>query len=101
MGAIGDVQAPGDVDAGLGEHLDFLYESDRIDDDAHADDGVLLGTKNAAGDELENVFLFADDDGVAGIVAAGNANDVVERAGKVVDDFTFAFVTPLRTNHDN
>jgi hypothetical protein len=47
---------------------------------------------------LEDVLGFADDDGVPGIVATGNANDVVERAGEVVDDLAFAFVTPLRAN---
>ncbi len=45
---------------------------------------------------MQDVFIFADDHGVAGIVAAGNARDVVERAGEVVDNLAFAFVAPLR-----
>src|SRR4030095_10403166 len=101
MGAIADVKAAGDVDAGLGKHFDFFDQGDGINDDAHTDDGVLLGTENSAGNELQDVLLLADDDGVAGVMATGNANYIVERASEVVDDFTFAFVTPLRANDDN
>jgi len=50
---------------------------------------------------LQDEAILADDNGVAGIVPAGNARDVIEGAGKIVDDLAFSFVTPLRTNnHD-
>ena len=101
MRAIGDVEAAFYVDARLREHFDFVDERDRINDDAHADDGMLFGTKDAARDELQDVFFFADDDGVAGVVASGYADDVVKRAREIVDDFALAFVTPLRANDDD
>src|SRR5690348_9428884 len=101
MSAIGDVQAAGDVYTGLSEHFDFLDQGNGIDDHTHADDGVLPGTQNAAGDELQDVLVFSDDDGVAGIMASGNTNDVVERAGEIIHNFAFAFVTPLRADHDD
>ena len=72
-----------------------------IDDHAGADDRVLLRAQNAAGNELEHVAILADDDGVAGVVAAGNTRDVVERAGEIVDDLALAFVAPLRADHDD
>ena len=92
---------PVDVDATFGEGFDFGDERGGIDDYASADDGVLLGAQNAARDELENVTVFADDDGVTGVVAAGDAHDVVERACEIVDNFAFAFVAPLRADHDD
>src|SRR6478672_12796062 len=101
MSAIADVEAAADIDTGFCEHFDFFDEGDGINHDAHADNGVLFRTKNAARNELENVLVLADDDGVAGVVATGNANDVVERAGEIVHDFAFTFVTPLRANDDD
>src|SRR5262249_55274351 len=91
--AIADVQAAFDIDANLGEHFDFADKSGGIDDHAGTDDGVLLGTQYATGNELKDVLFFADDDGVAGIVASGDACDIVERTGEVVDDLAFALVT--------
>jgi len=78
VGAIADVQAPGDAEVGLFEHFDFGDEGGGVDNDARADDDMLLWAKNAAGDELENVAVFADDDSVACVVAAGDAGDVIK-----------------------
>ena len=99
MRAIADVQTSGNIDPGFSKRLDFSYQRRRINHHAHSDHRLLLGTKNAAGDQLQNVFLFSDDDCVPGIVAAGHAHDVVERTGKVVHDLAFAFITPLRADH--
>src|SRR5258708_30648416 len=32
-------------------------------------------------------------------MAPGDARDVIERAGEIINDFALAFITPLRTNH--
>src|SRR5258708_19299194 len=32
-------------------------------------------------------------------MAPGDARDVIERAGEIINDFAFAFIAPLRTNH--
>ena len=62
---------------------------------------VPLGAKNAAGNELQYVALFSNDDRVARVVASGDARYVIKRAGEIVDDFAFAFITPLRADHDD
>src|SRR5580692_10468116 len=80
MSAIRDVEAALYVDATLGEGFNFGDEGGGIDDNAGANDGVPLRAENAAGDELENETIFANDDGVTGVVAASNSNDVIEGA---------------------
>ena len=89
MRAIADVQSAFDVDADFFQHFDFGDKRGGIDHYSGADDGVLFGTQNAARNQLEHVAVFADDHGVAGIVAAGDARDVIERAGEIVDDLPF------------
>ena len=58
------------------------------------------GAQNAAGNQLEDELFFADEDGVAGVVAALIARDDVEALGEKIDDLTFAFVAPLRAKND-
>src|SRR4029077_15379731 len=57
--------------------------------------------QDSAGDELEDVAVFADDDGVACVVASGDARDVIERTREIIDSLALAFITPLRANHDD
>ncbi len=70
-------------------------------DDAVADDGLHARAKNAAGDQLQDVLLLADEDGVAGVVAALIARDDVEALGEEVDDLALAFVAPLGAENDD
>src|SRR5207244_13152086 len=44
---------------------------------------------------------FGDNNGMAGIVAASDTDNVIERSGKIIDDFAFAFVSALRANDDD
>src|SRR5882762_2257726 len=99
MGAIADVQAAGDAEMGLFEHFNFGNQGGRIDDDAGTDDDMLLGSQVRAAEELKNVAVLADDNRVAGVMAPGDASDVIERAGEIINDFALAFIAPLRTNH--
>src|SRR6267154_525228 len=99
MGAIAEVEAPFNVDAGFRERLNFGDEGGGVYYDAGADDCLLLGAQDAAGDELKDETIFADDDGVAGIVSSGDARDIVESSREIIDDFAFAFVAPLRADH--
>src|SRR6202041_2251103 len=80
---------------------DFSNERSGINDNACANHSVLRGSQNSARNQLEDVAVFADDDGVAGVVSAGDARDVIERTRKIVDDLAFAFVSPLRADHDD
>src|ERR1700693_741603 len=96
MSAIANVQTTLHVDARLSECLDFVDERGGIDDHAGSDDGMTPRSQNSARDELENIAIAADNDGVAGIVTSGYASDVFEGASEVVHDFAFSFIAPLR-----
>src|SRR6266403_3887878 len=87
------------VDASFGERFNFGDQGRGIDYDPGADDCLLFGAQDATGDELQDETVFADDYGVPGVVSAGDARDIVESAGEIIDDFAFAFVAPLRADH--
>ena len=59
-----------------------------------------VGTQDAAGNELKNEAMSANDDGVARVVAALIAGDPLEVAGQQVHNFTFALVAPLGADDD-
>jgi hypothetical protein len=44
---------------------------------------------------VEGEFTHVVDDGVAGVVPAGEADDIVGPFCEGIDDFPFAFVAPL------
>ena len=46
---------------------------------------------------MKNRFLFANDQGMARVVAALKTNYRLRSIRQKIDDFPFAFVTPLRT----
>ena len=46
-------------------------------------------------------LLFADEDGVAGVVAALIARHDIEVLGEEIDDLSLAFVAPLRAQDDD
>jgi hypothetical protein len=47
---------------------------------------------------VENVFDATIENSVAGVIASLAADDDVSLRGKNVDNLTFAFVAPLRSN---
>ena len=47
------------------------------------------------GTRCRTYFCLADENGVAGVVAAGVADDDVRLLREHVNDFAFAFVAPL------
>src|SRR5712671_2525173 len=99
VGAIAEVEAAFYVDAGFFERLNFGHEGCGVYYDAGADDCLLLGAQDAAGDELQDEAIFADDYGVPGVVSAGDARDIVKSAGKIIDNLAVDFVAPLRGDH--
>src|SRR6266404_944046 len=99
VGAIAKMQAAFNVDSSFGECFNFGHEGGGIDYDAGADDCLLLGAQDAAGDELQDEAIFADDYGVPGVVSTSDARDIVKSAGQIIDNFAFAFVAPLRADH--
>ena len=75
LGAVGDEELAVDGEAGVFELLDLVEEGHGVENDAVADDAFAVRAQNAAGNELQDELLAVDDDGVAGVVAAGIARD--------------------------
>src|SRR5258707_12268808 len=95
------MQAALNVDASFGERFDFGDEGCGIDYDASTDDCLRFGAQDAAGDELQDEAVFADDYGVPGVGSAGDARDIVKSAGQIIKDFAFALFAPLPANHSD
>ena len=95
MGRFADEQIVIDPDAQLEQAVDFLDQTHRIDHHAVADDAHLAFAEDARGHDVQDVFLAADEDRVTGVVAALGADHDVRLFGQDIDDFAFAFVTPL------
>ena len=99
-GVLGDLQALRiDVDAALPEAVDLADEMPGIEDDAVADDAELAGAHDARRQKRQLVGLVADDERVAGIVAALEAHDDVGALAEPVDDLALALVAPLGAHH--
>ena len=63
--------------------------------------GVHVGVRMPDGQQVQRVLLAADDDGVAGVVAALEADDVVDVVAEQVGDLALALVAPLGADqHD-
>ena len=78
-----------------------LRQRPRIDDDAVADDAELARAHHARRQQRQLVGLVADDQRVAGVVAALEAHDDVGALGQPVDDLALALVAPLGADHDD
>ena len=77
-GVVGDAQVVArDGDPLPFQPADLVDEGVRIEDDAVADHGELARPHDAGGQERQLVGLAADDEGMAGIVAALEAHDHV------------------------
>jgi hypothetical protein len=53
--------------------------------------------KYSGWNKVENVAILSERDRVAGIVSALVTGNTVEFPGEDVDDFAFAFISPLET----
>ena len=92
---LGDHQhVRGHVHAELAHPLDFGLQRPRIEHHAIADHR-RRSAHDARGKQRELVGLVADDERVAGVMAALEAHDHVGAARQPVDDLALAFVAPL------
>ena len=80
------------------QHGHLVEQGLRVDDDAVADDRHDVGIQDAAGHQVQLEGLGADDDGVAGVVAALVAHDVADGLGQKVGRLAFALVAPLQAD---
>ncbi len=95
MGAVAHEHPALPVDAALLEHGQLGEHGLGIDDHAGAEDDGLIRIEDPRGDEVQGELLAAAHDGVAGVGAAGEANDDLRLGGQVIDHLALAFVAPL------
>src|SRR5262245_16874959 len=103
MGAIADEQvAMIDFYALRAQAVDLVEQRMRRDHHAVADDAGLARMGDARRDQVEHEFMVdsaaANDDGMAGVVAALITGDDVEMWREQIDDLALAFVSPLRAD---
>ena len=78
---------------------DFLDQVPWVDDHAIADDRQLAGAHDAGRQQRQLVFNPADDQRMAGVMAALKPDDDVGAAGQPVDDLALALIAPLGADH--
>ena len=81
------------------EIVDLFHEGQRIERDAVSDDVDLTGVQNPRRDQVQDVFVIPDDDGVARVRAALISNDEVCVARQEIDDLPFTLIAPLGTKY--
>jgi hypothetical protein len=89
------------VDVAAGQVVDLLQHERRVDDHAVADDRDHAAGQHTAGQQVQRVLLTGDDDGVAGVVAALVADDVVDAVAEQVGRLALALVAPLGAEQDH
>ena len=80
------------------EAFDLADQMPGVEHDTVADDAELARVHDSGRQKRQLVGLIADDEGVAGVVAALEAHDDVA-LGQPVDDLAFALVAPLGAHH--
>ncbi len=99
-GIFGDAQiVAGDRDALLLQPFDLGDQRARIEHDAVADHRKLVRPHHAGGQQRKLVGHAVDDERMAGVMTALEANDDVGLLRQPVDDLALAFVAPLRADH--
>jgi len=66
-----------------------------------ADQADLAGMQEPGGNEVEDELLAVHDDGVAGVVAALEADQQIGLLAEDVDHLSLAFIAPLGADHDD
>jgi hypothetical protein len=97
MTPIGNEKPSGNLDAGGGDGIGFLKECDWIQNHASADDADHSVVKYSGRNQVKHVAILSKRDCVAGIVSALVTGNTVEFLREDVDDFAFAFISPLET----
>ncbi len=68
---------------------------------AVADEAVDVAAQDARGNQVQHGLLAADDQRVAGVVAALEAHHALRVVGEPVDDLALALVAPLGADDDD
>ena len=98
MSAITNEQILANRNSQLAQTIDLAKQRDRVDNDTVSNHANLAASQNSRGDQVKNVFNATMEDGVSGVIPALASNNDVSLRGKHVDNLTFTFVAPLRSN---
>ena len=91
----------GNVDPASDKCVELLKEHRNIDDDAVGDDGHNALRENARWQKVQRVLLGADDNGVAGIVAAVEFDDIIDAVTEQVGSLALSFIAPLGADQND
>ncbi len=96
-----DAQAREHVDAGVDERLRFAEQRFQRQHHAVADEALHVLVQDSRRNERQHGLLAADDQRVAGVVAALESRDRGGALGEQVDDLALALVAPLGPDDDD
>ena len=94
-------QQPGAVHATALQTIDFFEQHFRIHDHAIADDRGRGRADDAGRQQVQRIRFVADHHGMARVVAAVEAGDVVDLRADQICCLAFALVSPLGTDQNN
>lgn len=97
VGFAGNFEDGLEVDARGLEFAGLLGEEYGVEHDARTDDVDLAVLEDAGGNRAEDEFLSVELKGVSGVGTALETCDYVVAGSQDIDNFAFAFVTPLET----
>ena len=95
MGAVADDYPAVNVNVLFAQAVYFVQQHIGIHHNAVADDIEGIGPKDAAGYQVKAELALFVDDGMSGVVAAGEPGDDMGVARQNVYDFPFTLVAPL------
>ena len=98
--AVGDEQAPVELDAAALELVELGHEAARVDDHSLREHAGRLCAQDPARHEPDHELVVTDDEGVPRVRTTTEAHDHVGALGIDVDNLALAFVAPLRA-HDH
>ena len=84
-----------DLNAVRRQFRDFFPKRDWIDHDPIADHAEFSSPQNAGGNQAQDIFLIADNDGVSRIVPPLASHHDVDFIGQIINHLSFTFVAPL------
>ncbi len=82
------------------QHLRLLEQGFERQHHAVADQALHVRMQYPRGDQRQDGLFAADDQGVAGVVAALEAHHGLRLIGEQIDDLALALVAPLQADYD-
>ena len=100
VGLFADEELPLNLETVPFDLVDFLHKPHKVHHHAVADDAHHRIMEDTGGNQVQDVLLAVDDNGMARVVAPLIARNHVHLRGHVVHDFSLSFISPLATYDD-